>query len=171
MWLPLNKCIMFLCSSFHKSISYSTLVCDHDFLSLTCGRLMRIPGSCLWETVETAFLQPDQLIITKGYRTRSRIHDLIQEIWHSFSFKQILLRGKLCFSPLASVRLHIVHIIHISTFELYIYRYHLKKSKSIQRLTHFWMNVNFFGIFLFYFICSYSSNWTHIILWEKLTYR
>ena len=62
---------------------------------------MRIPGSCLWETVETAFLQSDQLIITKGYRTRSRIHDLIQEIWHSFSFKQILLRGKLCFSPLA----------------------------------------------------------------------
>ena len=71
---------MFLCSSFHKSISYSTLVCDHDVLSLTRGRLMRIPGSCLWETVETAFLQPDQLIITKGYRTRSRIHDLIQEI-------------------------------------------------------------------------------------------
>ena len=55
---------------------------------------MRIPGSCLKGTVETAFLQPDQLIITKGYRTRSRIHDLIQEIWHSFSFKQILLRGK-----------------------------------------------------------------------------
>ena len=162
MWLPLNKCIMFVCSSFHKSISYSTLVCDHDVLSLTCGRLMRIPGSCLWETVETAFLQPDQLIITKGYRTRSRIHDLIQEIWHSFSLKQILLRGKLCFSPLASVRLHIVHIFHISTFELYIYRYHL---------THFWMNVNFFGIFFYYFICSYSSNWTHIILWEKLTYR
>ena len=101
MWLPLNKCIMFVCSSFHKSISYSTLVCDHDVLSLTCGRLMRITGSCLWETVETAFLQPDQLIITKGYRTRSRIHDLIQEIWHSFSFKQILLRGELYFSPLA----------------------------------------------------------------------
>ena len=84
---PWISAIMSLCSFFHKSISLSSLVCDHDVLTLTCGRLMRIPGSCLWANKNTAFFTTCPI----GYyqRLRDEVKNLL---FYSGNLTQFLIQ-------------------------------------------------------------------------------